>query len=340
MSYVERNLVAAENAEGTGTPCPVRATSRLRTRPEFGKRFIVMVDTEEEFDWGAPFSRSSDATTSIVALPDATARFNAHGVHPVYLCDYPVVTQAKSAEIIRALLEQDKCDVGAHLHPWVTPPHDEVVSAFHSFTGNLPVELQQQKLRHLTTAIETHIGKKPTVFRAGRYGLGQRTIADLAELGYRMDSSVRSLHDYSDQGGPSFNECPVWPWKTDQGIIELPLTSGWTGLLRHFPTLYDVSPLRGALSRAAMLNRVSLTPEGTPAREAADVIKALFDDGLDIFSLSFHSPTLTVGFTPYTRSEQDLAAFWRWWDVVFDTFAKLGVTPVRYDDLIDELEAA
>lgn len=338
MTYVARTLEAAGTAGGPDTLCPVEPTERIRIRSDFGKRFIVMVDTEEEFNWRAPFSRSSDATTSVTALPAATARFNTLGIHPVYLCDYPVVTRPKSAAIVREMAQSDICEVGAHLHPWVTPPHSEEVTAHHSFTGNLPRELQRQKLQTMTETIEHLLGKKPTVFRAGRYGLGRDTMADLARLGYRMDASVRPLHDYSPEGGPNYADCPLWPWKTAEGIIELPLTSGWIGWLRQFPALYDASVLRGALARAAMLSRIPLTPEGVPAHKAVEAIKVLFDSGLDVFSLSFHSPTVSVGFTPYTQSDRDLTAFWKWWDVVCNTFAKLGVTPVRYDELINELE--
>lgn len=340
MTYVSPKLEAAESAGATGAACPIEPTMRIRPRPSFGKRFILMVDTEEEFDWRAPFSRTAVATTSIAALPGATARFNAFGVSPVYLCDYPVVTQPQSATIIRDLALDGGCEIGAHLHPWVTPPHVEEVNAFHSFTGNLPTGLQRQKLLQLTHAIETLLSRKPTIFRAGRYGLGQRTMADLADLGYRMDASVRSLHDYSDEGGPSYADSPAWPWRTVEGIIELPVTSGWTGLLRHFPALYDASPFRGALSRSAMLSRIPLTPEGVPAAEAAEAIRVLEGDGLDIFSLSFHSPTLAIGFTPYTRSQKDLDTFWAWWDVVLNVFAKLGISPVTYAELVDELESA
>lgn len=340
MTYVARKLEAAEHTGATAPFCPVAPTERIRPRPEFGKRFIVMVDTEEEFDWRAPFSRTDDATTAIAALPAATARFNAHGVRPVHLCDYPVVTNPESARIIKDLAQDGGCEIGAHLHPWVTPPHDEEVTSHHSFAGNLPRELQRAKLKVITSAIEDLIGRKPTVFRAGRYGLGQNTMADLAALGYRMDASVRSLHDYSDEGGPDYTDCPLWPWKTREGIVQLPLSTGWIGFLRHFPALYEASSLRGALSRTSMLSRIPLTPEGVPAAKAVEAISVLFDGGLDIFSLSFHSPTLAIGHTPYVQSERDLDAFWRWWDIVLNAFAKLGVAPVSYSDLIAGLERA
>lgn len=338
MTYLDRKLEASAVAGTQAQLVNVDAPTRIVPRADFGKRFIVFVDTEEEFDWNAKFSRTSDSTTAISAVPEATRRFNDSGVAPVYLCDYPVVKHPSSGRIIQQVYQSGGCDIGAHLHPWVTPPHIEEVNAHNSYTGNLPPDLQSAKLRALTEAIEELIGERPTVFRAGRYGLGPQTLSHLGEFGYRMDVSVRSHFNYSEEDGPSFEGMPLWPWKSTHGVVELPLTSAWTGHLRKFPSLYAATGLRGALAKASLLSRVPLTPEGTPARDAIEAIRALHGDGLDIFSLSFHSPTLAKGFTPYVKTDADLAAFWAWWDAVFNTFAKLGVTPVRYGELIDELE--
>ncbi len=337
MTYMDSNLLPARHARSRNAQCPIEPGRRLRPGKDFGRRFILFVDTEEEFDWKADFSRAANSTVAISALRKATARFNGHGVHPVYLCDYPVITRPDSRLIIQELAQSGACDIGAHLHPWVNPPHDEAMVQRNSFTGNLPAALQREKLRRLTATMTELTGKSPTVFRAGRYGLGPETMTHLNELGYRMDVSVRSLFDYSGEDGPSYANCPVWPWRTPEGIVELPLTSGWTGRLRKFPALYRSRKLHGALAKTALLTRVPLTPEGTPAKQAIEVIEALLEDGLDIFSLSFHSPTLAVGHTPYAKNGMELERFWNWWDAIFKAFDRLGVKPVRYDALADAL---
>ena len=40
----------------------------VRFAPGFGRRFIVTVDTEEEFDWGAPFARAQHSLDSVPRL--------------------------------------------------------------------------------------------------------------------------------------------------------------------------------------------------------------------------------------------------------------------------------
>ena len=60
--------------------------------------------------------------------------------------------------------------MGAHLHPWVTPPHEEVVCLVNSYPCNLPDDLERRKLRVLSDAIEARLGRRATVYKAGRHG--------------------------------------------------------------------------------------------------------------------------------------------------------------------------
>src|SRR5687768_2441407 len=53
---------------------------------------LIVVDTEEEFDWAQPFSREATATRSIPAQARAHEIFDRFGVVPTYVVDYPVAT--------------------------------------------------------------------------------------------------------------------------------------------------------------------------------------------------------------------------------------------------------
>ena len=71
---------------------------------------------------------------------------------------------------------------------------------------------------------------------------------------------------------------------------------------------------------------------------ALEAIRRLLDDDHRIFSLSYHSPSVAPGHTPYVRDEADLANFYRWWDAVFDLFARRGVTACRARELADAVK--
>jgi hypothetical protein len=38
------------------------------------------------------------------------------------MVDYPVASQAEGRAPLRELMQSGLCDIGAQLHPWVTPP--------------------------------------------------------------------------------------------------------------------------------------------------------------------------------------------------------------------------
>ena len=262
------------------------------------------------------------------------------GCIPTYLADWPVVANPDSAGIIRAMVSDGSCDVGTQLHPWVNPPFDEEVSVANSYTGNLPRALEAAKIRALTEKIEAEIGVRPTVYRAGRYGIGPNTAELLAEEGYRLDVSVRASFNYRAQGGPDFSDHPIWPWRIGDHLHEVPLTATYTGLLRNKLRVQEFAPARGFLARAGLFDRVPLTPEGVRLHDALIAIRQLLDSGHQLFSLSFHTPTLVPGHTPYVRTAADLKRFWLWWDGVLNLFAKHDVLPIRAGEIVAALETA
>jgi hypothetical protein len=69
---------------------------------------------------------------------------------------------------------------------------------FHA-TSNAPSS------RGLTDTLEAAFGTRPTVYRAGRYGVGPNTAELLQELGYEIDVSVRSLLRLSRRGRARFH---------------------------------------------------------------------------------------------------------------------------------------
>jgi hypothetical protein len=300
----------------------------------FGRRFVVFGDLEEEFDWGAPFSRDSTGTTAVAALPAANRRFVERGVIPTYVTDFPVAAQPASAAAVAAMVAADECDIGAHLHPWVNPPHEEDLSVANSFAGNLPEALERDKLAILTETLADAFGRRPIVYRAGRYGAGPNTHRILADLGYRIDSSVRACFDYRGEAGPDFTDHPIAPYWLDNGLLEVPLTTCLAGPLGGWPGLARSERLRGLFARSGLLNRIPLTPEGVPLAEARIAIETLLKRGTRLFSLSFHTPSVVPGHTPYVRDRQDLDRFWAWWDGVFDLFARHGVAPARAGEIL------
>ena len=310
----------------------------IRWAADFGTRFTVFVDCEEEFDWYAPLDPARRATTAMQAFPDAHRRFAAAGVGLTCMIDHPIATDSLAVAILREVVADGRSAIGAQLHGWVNPPHDEVVSAYNSFAGNLPRAAEAAKIDALTAAIIESFGTHPLAFRAGRYGLGPHSWASLEAAGYRLSSSVRARYDYRAGGGPDYRTVGNEPWR-EGALIELPLTTVFTGAARRGgANLYRAAAMlprgRGVLARAGLLRRVALTPEDMPIADALEAVDVATGEGLRLLTFSFHSPSLVSGHTPYVRDAADLAAFWRWWAVMLAHLDRLGVRPVSLAEVL------
>jgi hypothetical protein len=88
---------------------------------------VVVVDVEEEFDWSAPFSRSNCRITGNGNLHLIQEICDRHAVKPSYLLDYAATSSPELTADVRRWLEEDRCQIGAQLHTWITPPHVEVI---------------------------------------------------------------------------------------------------------------------------------------------------------------------------------------------------------------------
>ena len=318
-------------------PYPPVPADLIDWSPDFGTRFIVFVDVEEEFDWDLPLSRDNRSVGAVSALPDAHARFAAAGVPLALMLDHPVASDAGAIDLIGPLLTGGSA-VGAQLHPWVTPPFDEELTPRNSFAGNLPRDLEAAKLDALTDAITAAFGQRPTAYRAGRYGIGPHTIDLLTTRGYRLDSSMRPGFDYAHEGGPDFSAVGNHAFRIGE-LVEVPSTTVFTGLARGGGMgLYRAGGMmpkgRAILARARLLQRIPLTPEGIPIAEALEAVRIAVVKGVRVLSFAFHSPSLVPGHTPYVRDASDLRAFWDWWDRVLAELDRLGVRPCGLAELI------
>ena len=319
----------------------------VRLPPSHPPVLIVIVDTEEEFDWSAPFDRESTSVTAMKEVGRLQSVFDEYGIVPVYVIDYPVATQRDGIEPLKAFQDTGSAVIGTHLHPWVSPPHVEPVNRLHSFPGNLGRELEAEKLTVLTEAIAANFGKRPTIYKAGRYGFGAHTAGILRDAGYDIDMSPSPPFDFSREGGPDFSRsgCDSSWLDAQHSLLCIPNSGGYIGFFRaigHW--LYPIathpclraSRLAGLLSRAGALERVRLSPEGFNSSENLRLTRALIDDGVRTLTFSLHSPTAKPGCTPYVRSERELELFLdecrRYFDVLLGDLGGVAMTPHAYRD--------
>lgn len=288
---------------------------------------IVAVDTEAEFDWAGPFLRTHTSVRNLKNQTLAQQVFDRFGVRPMYLVDYAVATKSEGYTPLREVVRSGRCEIGAHLHPWITPPFREELSDRTSFNQNLSISLQREKLQRLTEAIAANLHIQPRAYKAGRYGVGEETASILDDLGYQIDMSVLPGVNMAPICGPDFRKArdkPYWFGKRCR-LLEIPANFCFTGLLSS-PGFPRAVPIRlyeqisrpipnrfirslGVFARLRLLERIPLTAEGTTLEELRRVTHTRLKFGERVFVFGYHSSSLLPGSTQYVRSASELSRF-------------------------------
>lgn len=270
--------------------------------------FVLSVDTEEEFDWSGEFPQQECSVENIRYLPEFHSFCQALGIRPTYLVDYPVAATPESASILRNILATGCAEVGAHLHPWCTPPIGGDNNDRESHVINLPDSVIRQKLEQLMKAIHESVGVRPRVFRTGRWGIDGKVLKILIDYGFTVDSSVYPY--YENRYFSCMDACnvPYWPdlqepnYPGDQReIFELPITSGfnrpnfpfWGKMHRGLSSAW-LRGLRlvGFAWHTRVLRKLYLSPELSSTADMIDLIKAAMASGSPVIHMFLHSSTL------------------------------------------------
>lgn len=316
-------------------------------RPLDGPPLLVtMVDAEEGFDWSRPFSRAATDVGSMRSQHLAHRVFEKHGVVPLYLVDYPVAVQDAGRAPLRDLLAAGVCEIGAQMHPWVTPPFVEQVSERNSYAGNLPTALEFEKARQLTDILESTFGERPRIYRTGRFGCGPRTADILKRLGYAADTSV--VPYWPPLAGFDRNSwtLPVKPcWlDAERTLMEIPVSAAlvgrWAGIGgdRLAPLLFHPmaakAGLTGVSARLGLIERIRLSPEGITIAEAKRLTRTMLARGQKAFVLTYHSPSLEPGNTPYVRTVEQRERLLAWLDEYYTFFREeIGGRPASWREV-------
>jgi len=307
--------------------------------PEVANRpsLIVTVDTEEEGLWSGEFKAHGNTVENTRGIERFQSFCEGFGIRPTYLIDTPIVEDERTTEMLAGYQAAGTCEVGAHLHPWCTPPFAEVPTNRNSYMCNLPSQLQRRKLLHLTEAIGDRFGRRPTSFRAGRCGLDHEGAGMLRELEYVVDSSVKPFVDISDDEGPCFENAPYQPYRVGEDslvesdsngkLLEVPLAMGFSkpyferaSAVHHFIIRSRLSRLRllGVLDRFDVVRRISFSPEKSNAASMIQLVERFVAKSASCLVMWLHSSSLLPGCSPYAPDEPSLERLYQRMAAVFE----------------------
>lgn len=305
---------------------------------------IVTVDTEEEGLWGGEYRRSGYTVENVRGVGRFQELCDRYGIRPTYLVDAPVVQDDGAVTLLRAIQDDGRAEIGAHLHPWCNPPYGEQLGARNSYMCNLPESLQREKLVWLTETIEERFGRRPTSFRAGRYGLDVVGARILHELGYLVDSSVIPFTDYSKDGGPNFEHAPHVPYFVDGDdlrrphksgfLLEVPVSVGFNQpdfpraqAIRRAANHAWLRPFHaeGILDRLGLVRRIKFSPEQAGRRRMKQLADAFLAQKAPAIVMMFHSSSLLPSCSPYVVRAAQLHEFLSSLESVFSYCVSRGL---------------
>lgn len=196
----------------------------------------MTIDTEGDNQWDHGRGLTVENLRSVPRFQELCNKF---GIRPTYLVTSEICEDSFAREIFTDYVENDEAEIGAHLHPWTTPPFlnkegYRYNDKNHAFASELPEDLLANKLRYLTDQIGTAFGRRPTSFRSGRYGFNEKVARILVNNEYLVDSSVTPYVSWSAfkgvpglSGGPDFLKKRPFPYKYNFGnksLLEIPVT--------------------------------------------------------------------------------------------------------------------
>lgn len=209
--------------------------------------FILTIDTEADNQWDHGRVLSLE---NIKYIPRFQDLCNKYLVKPTYMVTSEVCEDSFARELFRDYLYRDMAEIGAHLHPWTTPPYQNkdgyrFNDQHHAFANELPADILTNKIIYLTDQIGTSFGKRPASFRSGRYGFSDAVARILAANEYLVDSSVTPYMSWKSfsgipggEGGPDFIDKRPVPYNYEydgKKLVEIPVTI----LPTRFPLTLD-----------------------------------------------------------------------------------------------------
>lgn len=278
-------------------------------------KLAVTIDVEEEGLFSGRYTPHNTSVENVAFLSCLEPIFREWAIAPTLLLTHPVANAERHRDPLLKLKQRWHAEIGAHLHPWNTPPlqtlsHPEPVPS-----ELMPRELLEAKLQSLLQSIR-QMGVTPTSFRMGRFDVGPKIFSLLENEGILVDSSVAPMRRF--QSGPGRLAAPSDPYFPDpqdprrpgrSPVLEAPITI--LPLLPHLGSWLERAPLPPSWSsRFAMhLGSLSAQPMNASLAHLKAAARLHRHRGGQILTIYFHSSELMPGGCPRHQTPQDVESF-------------------------------
>jgi hypothetical protein len=195
---------------------------------------VISIDVEEEGLFSGQFPRTPPGARNVAQLKRLEFIPREFGFPLTLLTSYQVARDPAACVVLARWRDHYGAEIGAHLHPWNTPPFADLPEPEPVRSERLPLPLLREKFQSLLTGLQEGLGAAPTSFRMGRFDWGPKVLSLLPEFGLKVDSSMRPLTQK--KGGPDHFLAPADPFFLP------PAGPGGAALLEAPVTLVPVCP--------------------------------------------------------------------------------------------------
>jgi hypothetical protein len=284
-------------------------------------KVIVTIDTEEAWDWSAPYPTSDFSVEHISRLGEFQSVCDQYAIRPTYFTNHAVMADSMASKVMAELAKHEGVEVGMHVHPWATPPYriGHAVTSRDTYLHNAATDDIRARLQAVYLALGK-AGIRPTSFRGGRYSSGGEIHRFLHEKGFIAECSVVPHTAWNEEGAPDFRHRNLYPVRLEPAqsggspLWEIPLSMGFTR--RPFGTwaaafrLIESTSLRhlrliGIAERLGLLRRVWLNFEVNDPYDWTPFLLLLQRMNVPCVTFTVHSSSLFAGPGPYTRTPED-----------------------------------
>ena len=270
--------------------------------------FVLSIDTEEEWNWDKSFPQNNFSVKNIQKIPAFQAFCDSIGVRPTYFVDYAVAENDVSFETLQSSISNNRCEIGAHLHPWCNPPFYGKTEEKESHVVNLPIDQVEQKLDALLQLLHEKFGVIPNSFRTGRWGINKEVLQLLTKKNIQIDSSMYPFFKNEFFNCEATTRTPYWPdfgQPTHPGaqrdVFEIPVTVGFNR--KNFDLLntiynkcssrmFDPLHIIGILWQTKLLRKLYLSPEINSGKNMRPLIYSVIQNEHPVIHMYLHSSSL------------------------------------------------
>lgn len=267
---------------------------------------IITVDVEEDNQWQG----NKNTLDNLRYLPSFQNLCEKYNFVPIYFLTYGVAVSGYSSWFKKLALKK-KAIIGAHFHPWSTPP---LVTADQKqrFPSELPAKEFELKLNKLTEAIITNIGIRPLFYRAGKWGFRKEQARILKKYGYKVDFSVTPGINWChfNKNGPDFSG-ETLAVKEINGVKEYPMTILNIGRLANIFSFYQYrfqrrknDLVKRILNKIIYQQRWFRILPPINLKELKKVINKAEKEKLPYIMFMIHSSELMPGGSPYFKTRE------------------------------------